>query len=737
MAVSRDDWATLTPVQAMHQAGALYGRGDWVRAEQLCRAVLDTQPDCFEALSLLGIIAAQTRRGEEAADLLQRAAAVKPDDAMAHNNCGNALRALRRFADALQSYQRALAIRPDDADLHYNFGNVLRDLNRHHDAADSYRRALALRPEHIACWNNLGNAQRDLGRFEDALQSYQRALALQPVNPETHNNQGNALRDLWRLEEALASYARALELTPDYAEAHSNRGNVLYELGRFAEALASYERALSIDPEKAEACNNRGNALRVLERFDEALESYGRALRSGPDVAWLRGSWLHAKMHLCEWADLGSQIGQLLDAVEHGKKASAPFFLLALTDSPALQRRAAETWESSIRRLCAASPATRKRARGEKIRVGYYSADFQGHATAYLAAGLFEEHDRRQFEVIGFSFGPVAQDDMRKRLAAAFDRFVDVRARSDQEVTQLSRDMQIDIAVDLKGFTEHARPGIFAGRAAPVQVSYLGYPGTMAASYIDYLIADRMLIPTESRRHYAEQVVYLPHSYQVNDRKRRIAERGFTRAELGLPPEGFVFCSFNNTYKVTPETFDGWMRILRQVPGSALWLLADAETAAANLRKEAAARGVSGERLVFAPHWPLPDHLARQRVADLFLDTFPCNAHTTASDALWAGLPLLTRMGDTFASRVAASLLNAVGLPELVTTEPEQYEATAIELALHPVRLAAIRGKLERNRLTAPLFDTAAFTRHLEDAYRQMYERYQGGLGPESISVRV
>jgi predicted O-linked N-acetylglucosamine transferase (SPINDLY family) len=735
MAVSRDDQAALT-VQAMRHAGGLYGCGDWPRAEQLCRAVLDTRPDCFEALSLLGIIAAQTHRGEEAADLLASAAAVRPSDAVAHNNYGNALRAVRRFEAALKSYERALALEPDAADFHYNRANVLRDLERHEQAVDSYERALALRPEHVAGWNNLGSAQRDLGRFEAALQSYQRALALQPDNAETHNNLGNALKDLRRLEEALESYARALRLRPDYAKAQNNRGNVLYELGSFAEALVSYERALSIDPDQAEAYNNRANALRALKRFDEALESYERAVRSRPDAAWLRGSWLHAKMHLCKWDDLSSQLGQLLAEVEQAKKASAPFYLLAISDSPGLQRQVAETWASAICRTSAVLPATPKRTRGEKIRLGYYSADLQSHATAYLAAGLFEEHDRRRFEVTAFSFGPAVQDDMRKRLVAAFDHFVDVRARSDQEVAQLSRDMQIDIAVDLKGFTEQARPGIFALRAAPVQVSYLGYPGTMAASYIDYIIADPTLIPQASRRHYAEQVVCLPHSYQVNDHKKQIANRSFTRAELGLPPEGFVFCCFNNTYKITPQTFDGWMRILRQLPGSVLWLLADAETVAASLREEAAARGVSAGRLVFAQRWPLPEHLARQRAADLFIDTFPYNAHTTASDALWAGLPLLTRMGESFASRVAASLLKAVGLPELITTTPEGYEATAIELAVHPAKLAALREKLECNRLTRPLFDTEAFARHLEDAYLQMYERYQAGLPPAPIVVR-
>jgi predicted O-linked N-acetylglucosamine transferase (SPINDLY family) len=361
----------------------------------------------------------------------------------------------------------------------------------------------------------------------------------------------------------------------------------------------------------------------------------------------------------------------------------------------------------------------------DKIRLGYYSADFHSHATAYLAAELFERHDRERFEVVAFSFGPSRPEDpMQRRLRGAFDEFLEVDRLSDAEVVRLSREREIDIAVDLKGFTQNERHRIFAYRAAPVQVNYLGYPGTLGAPYMDYLVADPILIPEMSREHYAEKIAYLPHSYQPNDRHRPIAERVFTRAELGLPEAGFVFCCFNNAYKITPETFDSWMRILQRVEGSVLWLLAGSE----NLRREAQARGVSGRRLVFAGRMDLPEHLARLRLADLFLDTLPYNAHTTASDALWAGLPVLTCLGESFAGRVAASLLNAVGLPELITHSREQYEA----LACDPRRLGELRARLAENRSRAPLFDTALFTRHLEDAYLQMYRREQ----PEHLFVK-
>jgi protein O-GlcNAc transferase len=793
----------LTILQAMQEAGTLYGRGRWAQAEQLCRTILSSQADHFQALSLLGIIAAQTRRTQEAADLLRRAVAAKPDDAAAASNYSKVLTELNRFDDALASYERllklkpdyaagyncrgvvlqklkrpaealtsyehALKLKPDYAEAYYNRGVVLRALNRPEEALTSYERALAIRPDYAEGYNNRGvvlqelglplealqsyeralaikpddaevysnrgNALQALGRLEDALASYERALAIKPQYPEAHGNRGNVLRELKRFDEALTSYGRALAIEPDNAEVHNNRGIVLQELERTAEALKSYERALEIKPNDAEVYGNLGNALVRLRRWPEALNSYGRALEIKPDQKWLHGNWLHAKMQLCEWRDLDSHVKRLLGEVEQAQRAVLPFHALALTDSLALQQQAARTRVNDSSSLNLLLPAIAKRQRQGKIRLGYYSADYHNHATAYLTAGLFEQHDRSRFELIAFSFGLPQHDDMRRRLTAAFDRFVDVRRTSDQEVAQLSRELLIDIAVDLKGFTEDARMGIFSHRAAPVQVSYLGYPGTMGATYIDYLIADLTLIPPESRQHYTEKIAYLPHSYQANDRERPIGDRNFTREELGLPPTGFVFCCFNNAYKITPDTFDVWMRIMKRVEGSVLWLLADSERVAVNLRREAEVRGVRGARLVFAPRMPLAEHLARQRAADLFLDTYPYNAHTTASDALWAGLPVLTRSGESFAARVAASLLRAAGLPELITTTPEEYEALATELAADPSRLVQLTAKLRRTRLAVPLFDTELFTRHLEDAYAQMYERSIRGLNPEHLYV--
>ena len=381
-------------------------------------------------------------------------------------------------------------------------------------------------------------------------------------------------------------------------------------------------------------------------------------------------------------------------------------------------------------------PLPKAAARPAKLRIGYFSSDFRQHPMAWWIGELIEKHDRRRFEIFGFSLKD-ANDEVRRRLRAGFDQFVDVQGSSDGDVAVLSRRLGIDIAVDLNGFTTYSRTKIFALRAAPIQVNYLGYPGTMGADFIDYLVGDSTVVPEDHRPGYAEKIAYLPDTYQPNDTRRPISERIFTRAELGLPEQGFAFCCFNSTYKITPEVFDDWMAILGQVPGSVLWLLQTSALAMANLRREAEQRGIAGDRLVFAKRMPLPeDHLARHRLADLFLDTLPYNAHVTTTDALWAGLPVLTRIGETFAGRVAASFLRAIGLPELITTSRQAYRERAVELARNPGQLQALRRKLAANRSTAPLFDMDRFARHLEAAYEAMYARHEASLPPDHIHVQ-
>jgi predicted O-linked N-acetylglucosamine transferase (SPINDLY family) len=440
-------------------------------------------------------------------------------------------------------------------------------------------------------------------------------------------------------------------------------------------------------------------------------------------------------MKICSWLDLMDSLAIVSKKVLANEKVSQPGILLALNDDALLHKKSSEIYVQNKYPLNSLLGPILKRTKSQKIKIGYFSADFHNHATGYLMAELFELHDKSQFELIGFSFGPITRDEMRQRIEKSFDHFIEVGNQSDMEIALLSRKLNIDIAIDLKGFTQDSRAGIFANRAAPIQVSYLGFPGTMGADYIDYIIADKVLIPPELQSCYVEKVVYLPNSYQVNDRQRLISDREFTRQDLGLPQDGFVFCCFNNNYKILPATFAGWMRILKSLDGSVLWLFQNNPWAVENLKEEATKHGIDASRLVFADRMSLPEHLARHRHADLFLDTFPYNAHTTTSDALWAGLPVLTLMGKSFASRVSASLLNAVGLPELIMTNQEEYEALAIKLALNPQKLADIKLKLANNRLAAPIFDTPLFARHIEAAYVKMVDRYQADLQPDQILI--
>ena len=597
-----------------------------------------------------------------------------------------------------------------------------------------YRQILEMQPGHFDALHLLGVVAQQSGNPQAAIELISRAIKINPGNADAYSNIGNALRDLKRHEEALACYNRALEIKPDYAEPLYNRGLALQELRRYEAALASYDQALSLRPNYAEALYNRSVALQDLRRFEDAVLSFARLVEIAPDFAYAAGKLFYSRLLCCDWSRYYSEAEKIVNAAREGKRTCDPFSFAAISQSADVQLQCARLYAAD--KFPPAPPVwTGQRYVHDKIRIAYLSADFHNHATAYLMAGLFEKHDRERFEVTAISFGPDARDGMRERLLRAFHQFVDVQRKSDRETAMLLRDMEIDIAIDLKGYTQDNRAGILAHRAAPIQVNYLGHPGTMGASYIDYILADARLIPPEHSAYYSEQVVYLPDSYQVNDDSRRIAERTPYRAEAGLPETGFIFCCFNNNYKITPDIFDVWMRLLKKVPGSVLWLLADNPVASPNLRREAANRGIAPERLVFAPRMKLDEHLARQRLADLFLDTLPYNAHTTASDALWAGLPLLTCMGETFAGRVAGSLLGTIGLPEMITNNLEDYEALAVQLATTPDMLDAIRCKLAGNRATRPLFDTDRFRRHIESAYGTMWERYQRGEQPASFDV--
>ena len=469
-----------------------------------------------------------------------------------------------------------------------------------------------------------------------------------------------------------------------------------------------------------------------------ARVNYEKAYSTNPDLNFLLGTVLHYQMQECDWRNLDERIKQLEIEVEKGKKTTVPFSVLSLIDKPLIHKRVAEIFVENYYQEKEIEKEIEKKEeliKNNKIRLGYFSADFHNHATTYLMAELLEKHDKSKFEIIGFSFGPSKNDEMRQRVAEAFNQFIEVGDLKDKEIALLALDMKIDIAIDLKGYTTDSRPGIFKLRCAPVQISYLGYPGTMGANFIDYIIADHVVINEKNINYFTEKIIYMPNSYQVNDSKRKISNNNLNRKDYDLPDKDFVFCCFNNNYKITPQTFEVWMNLLKKINTSVLWLLGDNKNAINNLRKEAEIRGVNPNRLVFASRVPLEEHLARHKLADLFLDTLPYNAHTTASDALWAGLPVLTCVGQSFASRVSASLLSTFKLNELITYSYEEYENKAIEIAKNPSLIQALKSRIVNDKNINPLFNPSLFVKYLEIAYQVVHNRGKNSLPKVNINI--
>jgi predicted O-linked N-acetylglucosamine transferase (SPINDLY family) len=637
-----------------------------------------------------------------------------------------------RFAEA--AAREALATSPTDAEALYLLGSTLLFEGRVQEAAVPLAAAFE-RLERRGVAYRLGHCLIALGDYARAEQALLRETGAYPDSANAHNTLGVARVNQGKNQEALAAFRAALRIDPGHAEANSNAGAVLRALGRPEDGLPYLQRAVAAQPGLADAHQNLGLVLHALRRYEEAAASFRQVLALAPRTPYALSSLVWSELFACDWRELGQHIGALREQVRGDAVLAAPFTLLAVSDSPAEQRRCAELY---VRETLggAREPLWRgERYQHARLRLAYLSADFHEHATAYLAARLFELHDRARFELIGVSYGPDDRSPMRARLQRAFERFVDVSALSDAQAARLLRDMEVDIAVDLKGLTADSRITILAHRPAPLQVTWLGYPGSVGAPYIDYVLGDRTVIPAAEEGAYTEKVACLPATYQATDATTSIADWAPSRAQAGLPEDGFVYCCFNNTYKLNPLIFDVWMRLLAGTPGSVLWLLAPGAAAASNLRRSAAQRGIDPARLVFAPRLARAEHLARQRLADLFLDTLPYNAHTTATDSIWAGVPVLTCIGTTFAGRVAASLLGAVGLPELVSDSLADYEALALKLAHDSAALAGVRAKLARNRLTQPLFDSERFCRHFEAACRRMWEMHERGEPPQSFSV--
>ena len=572
-------------------------------------------------------------------------------------------------------------------------------------------------------------------KYSLAIDFINKAIKINPKFAENYNEKGVAFTELKKHQSAIECYDKAININPKYFDALYNKGVVLHELRKLEEAIENYDKALIINSNHVLALNNKGFALQQLKRFNEALDSYNKALKIDPNFNFLLGKIIHTKNLLCNWDFLEKDLENLKNEINNNKTSTLPFATLSLYDLPKLHKKTAEIWikkNFENKKILEFLPKYKK---NKKIKIGYYSADFHNHATSLLIAEMLELHNKSKFELFGFSFGPDKNDDMRKRVSKCFNSFFDVRLKSDDEIVKISRDLKIDIAIDLKGITTDERFGIFINRCAPIQVSFLGYPGTSGAKFIDYIVADKILIPEENQKYFTEKVIYMPNSYQPNDSTKKISKKTLNRKDFGLPKNSFVFCCFNQNYKITPNIFNIWMKLLKKKNQSVLWLINDSDEGAKNLKKEAKKREINPDRIIFANRMSVSDHLARHKLADLFVDTFPYSAHTTCSDSLWSGLPVVTLMGNSFASRVGGSLLKAVGLNDLITTTTAEYENLNLELANNPKKLMNIRKKLENNRFKMPLFDTKTYTKNLESSYTKIYERYHEEKLPKNIIV--
>jgi predicted O-linked N-acetylglucosamine transferase (SPINDLY family) len=726
---------TVSVDEIFHQAISAMRARDLVAAERAFKRTLQIQPRHVGALNMFTALLAMQDRFEEAERYARQALSEDPTSDTTFYNYGIILKSLKRPAEALERFSQALKINPSVAVTWNNRGTVFNDLKRYDDAIGDFDTAIRLDPRYAEAFSNKGKSLTHLKRLDEASFAFETALNLNPKLAEAWLGRGNVFCDRKRYDDALAAYDRALALKAELAETWLGRGNIFQALRRFPEALAAFDRAAALKPDLAEAWIGRGDMLAQTKRHDEAVEACAQVLNIDPQRPFMKGALLHQKMSSCDWDGADALFVEIESDVSSGKLSADPFGWQGLASSALSLQRCAQLFNAERYPAKIKGVPRQVESNRNTIRVGYASGEFREQATSHLIVGVLEQHDKSRFEIFGFDNGWDDKSEIRRRIEASCLEIIDINRLSDEAAAAIIRDRNIDILVNLNGYFGEERTGVFAQRAAPVQVNYLGFPGTLGASYMDYIIADQCVIPPGHEEFYDEKVIYLPECYQANDNRKGIGPRIFDRAECGLTQHGFVYCCFNNSYKITREVFDCWMRILREVPDSALWLIEDSTSAVSNLKREASIRKVDPDRLVFAPRIPLSDHLARHRLADLFLDTLPYNAHTTASDALWAGLPVLTQLGGTFPGRVAASLLQAIGLPELIASTREEYQQLAIELASDAHKLTALKHRLAINRLGKSLFDTQLFTRRLEAAYEEIYKRHRSGLARDHISI--
>ena len=685
------------------EALTLFKKNQFLEAKNLCLEVIKDEPNNFGAFHVIAMIFFKEKN----------------------------------FTESKEYMKKALKIKTDSFEFHNFFAFILLNLKKFDLALKSWDEVIKLKPDYPEAYNNKGNILFMQDKFQEALMNYEKSIELKKDFADAFNNRGNALRKLNKKKDSIESYKEAIKLKPNYAQAYKNLGSILKETNDVDNSIKNYEKAIDIDPKYLDALVDLGNIHQDRGQNILALNNFFRVLELKSDFKFLLGFVAHVKLKICQWDGIDNILEDIEKKVIEQKNITQPWVFLTYNDSPNLQKITSEIWANKGKK--SSKNNSRKfddKSKNKKIKIGYFSCDFYNHATSLLMINLFELHDRTKFEIIGFNVGSKIEDELYKRVHKAFDQFFNIGDKTDSEIIDFSRLQNIDIAVDLKGYTKNNRFDIFKERCAPIQINYLGYPGTLGSECIDYIIADKILIPKESQKYYSEKIIYLPDSFQVNDSIKKNVSKNFTKEELGLPRDKFIFCSFNATFKILPKTYDVWMNILKKVENSVLWLLVDNDETKKNLILETNKRGVNDERIIFANRMPFEQHILRQKLGNLFIDTFPCTGHTTCSDALRAGLPVLTLQGKSFAGRVSSSLLNALGLKELITKNIGDYENLAIKLASDPNFIGTIKSTLEENLKKKPLFNCEKFTGNIEKAYLEIQRLYNENKRVDNIEIK-
>ena len=717
------------------EAYNFYLKREFQNSEKICLKILKESPKDFEVINLYAVILYQKKNYKESIIFFNEAIKINPNRPDLYNNLSIALFQEKKFKEAITSWFNAIKIKPDYAEAFFNIGNVYSLLKDYNNSIKNFEEAIKINKNYKEAYNNLGNVYADIKDYEKALEQFDHAIKINPIKPIECNNIGNIYFELKNYKKALQNYDNALKIDPNFSLSFYNKAKTYKEINQNDKAIINYEKAISLNKNFSQAYKNLGNVYLDLKILDKSIYYHQQALNIEPNIIFLEGTILQSKCGLCDWENFLESKSSLEKNILLGKKSSNPFSTLLIYDSPDLHQKCSKIFYKSEYNKSDFKEIFNELSSNKKINIGYYSSDFHNHATMYLMANLFELHDKSKFQIYAFSFGKNDNSEIRNRVSNTFDRFLDVRLKTDEQIVEMSRELKIDIAVDLKGFTLDNRFGIFVKRCAPVQISYLGYPGTTESDCIDYLVADKTIIPKNNKKFYSEKIIYMPNTYQVNDSTVKTSEKKFDRKELGLPENGTVFCSFNQSYKILPDMFSIWTKIIKNVDNSVLWLMTDNQITKRNLKKQFTKNDIKEDRLIFASRMSHGEHLSRLKLADIFLDTFPYNAHTTASDSLRVGLPVVTLKGHSFASRVASSLLNSLDLKDLITNNRDEYETLAIKLAKDTSFMKEIKKKLINNILSKPLFDTKMFTQHLEKAYLIAHERHKKNQSLDDIEI--